>query len=1066
MRKILSVVLSLSMLLTSFAVTLESAYAAESNTIEFMCGDNVTAFLDLDIGALTVKGEGAMNFFYDNTAPWWSYRKNITDITVEEGITEIAPVAFLDTKATKIKLPSTLEVIGTDALSMSPIEEIIIPEKNELHEFTLSSYLKNIPWYKNQPDGVVYLGGLLVSYKGTMPSQSTITIKDGTYAINSEAFYNQSNLVDIIVPDSVERIGARAFYGTSWYKSQEYFEPLYLGRVLYGYNIPWRATTSDDIKDELVIPDGIVSAASEAFEVLVYRKVVFPESFEYISDCMFGGALNLEEIIIPENGNLKEIANAAFNDCKNLKNFNLPASLKKIGINAFVGCDSFSEVFIPAGVEGIGITAYEPNSLDSFTVDKDNLYYCTDNNGILYNKTKTKVLGSYQKTDGVEELVIPDGVETIGIQAFVCSPVRRFVLPYTVKEIRFEAFAESSVETINIPYGVERINNYCFNLCSNLKETEIPKSVKFIETMAFNQCYSLEKAVITDSVNYIAQDAFKDCDLTVFYCYKDTTAYYYATENNYMYQFLEYPDMVRLETLLDEYNKLDRENYKPETLVNLDKAVSEVDMTETVITQEMVDGWVAAIENAKQSIEYLSADYTSVNAAIEKASLINRSLYTPESLAKLDAVVNSVNYDIGINEQTKVEAMAQTIENAVFALEYLPADYTKVNEAIAESEKLDRLLYSKATLEILDQSIAAVNYNLNITQQNIVDGFADRINNAISALEYAQVILRNELNGVIVSAAANVVYPTTALTVDMLDPSDYETANFAVGGYIKSVKYYDINLVRDGVKIQPDGTVSVKIRIPDGVKPEKCRVYHVTEDPVDPLVRFASTLEGNYIVFETDHFSEFAVIEVEQYLTGISITKMPSNLEYALNEKLDLSDMEVTALMSDGKTQIITDYDISNINTSSVGTKVVTVYYTFGEVTKSASFEITVSADSFAANITLDGKDTNEYIKKVKWYKGYSSESLQLECNIPEGENYSIRWSSDNEKVLVDKNGKVTNKGFFFPRKATITLTVTDSAGNVVATDSITVKFYKFSFQLSGIQSVFQSLKRNGILFF
>ena len=367
---------------------------------------------------------------------------------------------------------------------------------------------------------------------------------------------------------------------------------------------------------------------------------------------------------------------------------------------------------------------------------------------------------------------------------------------------------------------------------------------------------------------------------------------------------------------------------------------------------------------------------------------------------------------------------------------------------------------------MLDQSINAIDYNLNITQQSIVDGFADRINSTISSLKYAEVILRNEPNGVIVSATAKEIYPATALTVDMLDPSNHETANFAVGGYIKSVQYYDINLIRDSVKVQPDGTVSVKIRIPDDVTPEKCRVYHVTDDPVDPLVRFASTLDGNYIVFETDHFSEFAVIEIETYLSGISITQTPSKLSYTLNERLDLSGMQVTALFSDGKSEIITGYDVSSVDTSSIGTKTVTVYYTLGEITKSASFEITVSADKLAANITLDGKDISEYNKKVTWYKGYSSESLQLECALPASQGYNIIWSSDNSKVLVDENGRVTNKGFFLPRKAVITATVTDSAGNVIATDSVTVRFYKFSFQLSGVQSVFTVLRKNGIFFF
>ncbi|MBO5230610.1 MAG: leucine-rich repeat protein [Clostridia bacterium] len=1065
MKKALSLIISLVIVMTSCTFIIDYVSAETSDILEFPCGLNATAYLDRTSGTLTVKGTGEMNFFYDDI-PWWAYRKEIYSVVVEEGITKIAECAFLDCDITKIILPASLETIDADALSMTDIEEIIIPENSRLCSFPVSSYFRNDVWYQSQPDGPVYLGNLLLEYKGTMPANTTITVKDGTYAINRYAFNNQKNMVDVAVPDSVERIGYNAFYGTSWMDSQPYYKPVYLGKVLYFYNFPWRAVEDNDITDELVIPEGIVSISSSAFSGhCTFRNIVLPESLEHIGYQAFAKCFRLEKITVPQNSRLNHIEDAAFYNCNHLEDFDFPEGFKRIGINTFLSCKAFKNINMPASVENIGLTAFEPNTLESFTVDSDNPYYCTDENGILYNKDKTTVYGSYQIiTD--EEIVLPDTVTKIGAQAFVSSPVKKFVLPESVTEIAFEAFGESNIESINIPYGVKRINDYAFHYCVSLKEIEIPKSVEFIDSMAFDSCHNLQKTVIPAEVKYIAGDAFTDCDALVIYCYKDTTAYYYATENDIPYVILEHPDMAELNALLDEYEELNRDKYFEESLVSLDEAVSNVDMTITVITQEMVDNWVSDIVKAKEQLKYLPADYSEIEAAKARAELVDRSLYTVESLAALDKAVAAVDETLNVSNQDLVNEYAKAINDAIDNLEYLPANYDKIKAAIAESEKLDRILYSQATLEILDQSIAAIDYTLNITQQSIVDGFADRINSAISALEYADVVLRNEPGGVIVSATAKEIYPTTVLTVDMLDPSNYETANFAVGGYIKSVKYYNINLIRDGAKVQPDGTVSVKIKIPDDVTPEKCRVYHVTEDPVDPLVRFASTLDGNYIVFETDHFSEFAVIEVETYLSGISITKAPSKLTYALNEKLDLSDMQVTALMSDGKSQIITDYDVSNVDMSSVGTKTVTVYYTYNEITKSASFEITVSADKIAANITLDGKDINEYNKKVKWYKGYSSESLQLECSLPDSENYNIKWNSDNSKVFLDDNGKVTNKGFFFPRKATVTVTVTDSAGNVLATDSVIVRFYKFSFQLSGIQTVFQSLKRNGIFFF
>ena len=48
----------------------------------------------------------------------------------------------------------------------------------------------NTAWYNSQDDGVVYLGTIVYKYKGKMPANTSITIKDGTTLIGNEAFYN------------------------------------------------------------------------------------------------------------------------------------------------------------------------------------------------------------------------------------------------------------------------------------------------------------------------------------------------------------------------------------------------------------------------------------------------------------------------------------------------------------------------------------------------------------------------------------------------------------------------------------------------------------------------------------------------------------------------------------------------------------------------------------------------------------------------------------------------------------------------------------------------------------
>ena len=66
-------------------------------------------------------------------------------------------------------------------------------------------------WYNSQPDGVVYAGKVLYKYKGTMPLNTSVTVKDGTLSIAAGAFYNCTGLIGIEIPNSVESIGDNAF---------------------------------------------------------------------------------------------------------------------------------------------------------------------------------------------------------------------------------------------------------------------------------------------------------------------------------------------------------------------------------------------------------------------------------------------------------------------------------------------------------------------------------------------------------------------------------------------------------------------------------------------------------------------------------------------------------------------------------------------------------------------------------------------------------------------------------------------------------------------------------------
>ena len=70
----------------------------------------------------------------------------------------------------------------------------------------------------------------------------------------------------------------------------------------------------------------------------------------------------------------------------------------------------------------------------------------------------------------------------------------------------------------------------------------------------------------------------------------------------------------------------------------------------------------------------------------------------------------------------------------------------------------------------------------------------------------------------------------------------------------------------------------------------------------------------------------------------------PTIVEYELGEELNTDGMVVRAVYSDGSSKVLTaeQYTLSGFSSDKAGTKTVTVSYTENEITKTASFDVTV----------------------------------------------------------------------------------------------------------------------------
>ncbi len=90
------------------------------------------------------------------------------------------------------------------------------------------------------------------------------------------------------------------------------------------------------------------------------------------------------------------------------------------------------------------------------------------------------------------DLVIEEGIEDIGREAFNDVMLRSVTTPTTLKSMQYAAFYRAKMEEIKLNEGLTTLRYGIFWDCSNLKEIHIPSSVKEMDASCFSGCTSLE----------------------------------------------------------------------------------------------------------------------------------------------------------------------------------------------------------------------------------------------------------------------------------------------------------------------------------------------------------------------------------------------------------------------------------------------------------------------------------------------------------------------------------------------------------------------------------------------
>lgn len=338
----------------------------------FNLGNGITA--KLDANTLTVSGSGAMPDFEEaSDTPWFKNPTGISRIVIEKGITRIGNNSFVGLfNLMSIDLPEGLTEIGKGTFSDcndERLEEITFPNsliKIEESAFAGCSGLATPVFGENSR--LQTIGDHAFKNTGLVKVNLPASVK----TLGTDVFGNCGSLEELNMSE-----GNTVYASDAGVLYSKDMKTLYLcpwNKQGTSYKIPSGVTIIEENAfsnnknlQEVILPGTLKTIKTSAFESSAIKKLIIPDSVTSVEEYAFRSCTKLKSAVIGKG--LAVVTNSVFAYCSSLGSVVLGSSVKTIEgrmndgelikDGAFKNCTSLTSVTFPASLEMIGAGSFE-----------------------------------------------------------------------------------------------------------------------------------------------------------------------------------------------------------------------------------------------------------------------------------------------------------------------------------------------------------------------------------------------------------------------------------------------------------------------------------------------------------------------------------------------------------------------------------------------------------------------------------------------------------------------------------------------------------------------------------